>query len=88
MTQHPVSSLTQPPTIDDSVADIDNLAEQRFIKHQAAAANPGSFISVMRPGPIEDMRPIMPPVSRSGINLNNDTLKQSSHIVSYQEWAG
>ena len=29
--------LTQ-PAIDDSVADIDNLAEQRFIKHQAAAA--------------------------------------------------
>ena len=34
--------LTQ-PAIDDSVADIDNLAEQRFIKHQAAAAAMGPF---------------------------------------------
>ena len=32
--------LTQ-PAIDDFVADIDNLAEQRFIKHQAAAAAAG-----------------------------------------------
>ena len=33
----------------------------------------GSFISVMRPGPVEDMRLIMSPISRSGTILNNDT---------------
>ena len=30
----------------------------------------------------------MPPVSRSDTILNNNTLKQSFHIVPYQEWAG
>ena len=55
--------------------------------HQAAEAAGGHFISVTRPGPVEDTRPIMSPVSRSGIILNNDTLKQSFHIVSHQEWA-
>ena len=72
------------PAIDDSVADIDNLAEQRFINIKQQQL-PGVIISVTRPGPVEDTRPIMSPVSRSGIILNNDTLKQSFHIVSHQE---
>ena len=86
-TQYSVSTpgLAQ-PAIDDSVADIDNLAEQRFINIKQQQL-PGVIISVTRPGPVEDTRPIMSPVSRSGIILNNDTLKQSFHIVSHQEWA-
>ena len=54
-------------------------AEQRFINiSQQQLA--GSLISVMRLGPFE--------VSRSDTILNSNTLKQSLHIVSHQEWAG